>query len=52
MSDHAMIYALAGALLILGIGLGMWLIRRRPEVRHDPHSGLTEVEEARRKMLH
>jgi hypothetical protein len=53
MSDYNLIYLLAGATLVLVILMGMWQMRRTGGARHhDEHSALTEVEEARRKMLH
>ena len=47
--DYDLIYLIAGALLVAVVVLGAMQIRRKPR---DPHSGLTEVEEARRKMMH
>jgi hypothetical protein len=51
-ADFDIIYLLAGAALAAVIALGAWQIRGRRRVRQDPHSGLTEVEEARRKIPH
>jgi hypothetical protein len=51
-ADFDTVYLLAGAVLIAVIALGVWHIRGRRNVRQDRHSGLTEVEEARRKTLH
>lgn len=50
MGEYGLVYLLIGAILILGIGLGMLQVRRKRGRSEDPHSGLTEVEEARRKM--
>jgi hypothetical protein len=48
-SDYDFVYLIAGALLVAIVALGLMQVRRRPD---DPHSGLTEIEEARRRMLH
>ena len=52
MSEFDIVYLLAGVLLVLVVALGLWQIRGRRSVRRDRYSALTEVEEARRKMLH
>jgi hypothetical protein len=50
MGELGIIYVIVGALFVALAGWGMWRIRGRREVRHDSHSGLTEVEEARRNI--
>jgi hypothetical protein len=47
MSDYDAIYLIGGALLVAIAVLGLTRVERR---REDPHSGLTEIEEARRKL--
>jgi hypothetical protein len=50
MDEYGLIYLLVGAVLIIGIGLGMWRLRVTRGPIEDPHSGLTEIEEAERKL--
>jgi hypothetical protein len=50
MDQSELIYLLIAMLLVVVVGYGLARVRRN-RVR-DPHSGLTEVEEARRKILH
>ena len=52
MAEYGLVYLLVGVILIVGLGFGMWRLRANREVVEDPHSGLTEVEEARRKLHH
>lgn len=50
MAELGIVYVIVGAAFVLLVAWGMWRIRGRREVRRDAHSGLTEVEEARRNI--
>jgi cytochrome oxidase assembly protein ShyY1 len=51
MTDHSLIYLLAGVTLILAVAIGLWQMRRTREAkRTNEHSALTENEQGRREM--